>query len=371
MWVSPNYQDTDFLWPLCLDDKITIFLDRTMGWQLEIADLCINGKKGTGDKYIIQPIPHSGFAVLNIVLSYFEMIAKYQDGFTRNTKSEYYFKRGLYSVFPQLKEESAHLVDNLLNVLYFGCRCGLYHCGMTDQSVVIGADTCFPLVFAHKEQKLKINPHLLIPALKKHLNHYGTQLRDIKNVVLRKNFEKRFDYEALNGIVSGDTSFCGKKGALADLLENNQRVVFCGINGMPTSSGGYYSDPRNRFWTVLYRIGLVPQVFSSGECKRLIEYGIGLTMLNPVNQSKNQNSLKYNVAELKNKIERYAPLVLAFNGKRAAQEFFGNPVHYGRQQDLLGSTTVFVLPSTSGIARKYWNELFWREMAKFVKEQGF
>lgn len=42
-WITPFHQDSDFRWPLCLDDKVLIFEERISGWQLEIADACING----------------------------------------------------------------------------------------------------------------------------------------------------------------------------------------------------------------------------------------------------------------------------------------------------------------------------------------
>ena len=45
-----------------------------MGWQLDIADSCINGRQR-------GPIYDSGSAVLEIVLSYFEMMARTKAGF--------------------------------------------------------------------------------------------------------------------------------------------------------------------------------------------------------------------------------------------------------------------------------------------------
>jgi hypothetical protein len=195
MWISPNYQDTNFQWPLSIDDKITIFLDRTYGWQLNIADQCINGKKGRNGKIISKPIPHSDFAALHIVLSYFEMIAKYQGGFTEEGKSKYYFKEGVYAVFPQLKTEDSEIVNSLLDALYSGARCGLYHAGMTDRRIVIFRGIDKPFAFDTKESRLIINTNLLIEALKAHLKRYEKQLRDNNNSRLRENFEKRFDFD--------------------------------------------------------------------------------------------------------------------------------------------------------------------------------
>lgn len=378
MWISPNYQDTDFAWPLSLDNKINIFIDRTYGWQLDIAEQCINGRVGSDNTFIVNPIPHSGFAVLNIVLSYFEMIAKYQDGFTKNSKSEYYFKQGLYSVYPQLKNESTQMVDNLLDVLYFGCRCGLYHGGMTDNSILVTSETCFPLVFDPHELRLKINPHLLVPSLKLHLSDYETQLKDTGNLLLRKNFEKRFDFDALTRLSGSrytgpkssnypENSTKGIRPTLPDILGQNLRVVFCNIGGaMSGQSATFYADARNRFWTVLFRVGLIPKPLSSEQSKLLPRYGIGLTELSLSKHINKDSQSDFDIEGLKQKVSQYSPLTLAFNGKRAAQEVYGYSVHYGLQPEPIASSTVFVLPSTSGIARKYWNEWYWRELADYI-----
>ncbi len=60
-------------------------------------------------------------------------------------------------------------------------------------------------------------------------------------------------------------------------------------------------------------------------------------------------------------------LVATFSGKRAAESFFGRPVVYGRQDEKIGETAIFVLPSTSGAARRYWDEAHWRGLAHFVR----
>ncbi|MGQ0665341.1 MAG: mismatch-specific DNA-glycosylase, partial [Pseudomonadota bacterium] len=73
-------------------------------------------------------------------------------------------------------------------------------------------------------------------------------------------------------------------------------------------------------------------------------------------------------AALARKIRRFRPGVLAFNGKRAAAAFLGRPVDYGRQPETIGPTAIFVLPSTSGAARGFWDERVWRNLAAFVSE---
>ena len=383
MWISPKSQETDFVWPLALEDKITIFLDRTSGWQLDIADYCINGKRNAEGELLAGPIEQSGFAVLHIVLSYFEMIAKYQEGFMTNGKSEYYFKQGVYSVFPHLKTESSSMVDSLLNILYFGARCGLYHGGMTDHRIVVTGDTAYPMVLDMSKPQLKINPHLMVPELKAHLWEYGRQLRNPGNKVLRRNFEKRFDFDALKYSDAeiknlarparpAGSNKVSPGSPQRDILQPNLLAVFCGIanwnKGLPF--GSYYPDNRNRFWSVLYRVGLTPRQLAPNEGKILPRYGIGLTTLikdqpPPTGADFSQD---WTVQGLIQKIENLKPKTLAFNGKHAAQEFYGYSVHYGKQPELIDSTAVFVLPSTSGMARRYWNEEYWRELAEFIRD---
>jgi TDG/mug DNA glycosylase family protein len=78
-------------------------------------------------------------------------------------------------------------------------------------------------------------------------------------------------------------------------------------------------------------------------------------------------SADFDPAGVRAKIERYHPRALAFVGKRAAQEFYGSQrIDYGRQPEQIGATVVFVLPSTSGAARRYWDTAHWHALAAFL-----
>jgi len=54
--------------------QVRAFEECTLGWQLDIADSCINGRQR-------GPIYDSGSAELRIVLSYLEMMARMKAGF--------------------------------------------------------------------------------------------------------------------------------------------------------------------------------------------------------------------------------------------------------------------------------------------------
>jgi hypothetical protein len=207
MWISPSYQDSDFQYPLGVDDKITIFEDRVLGWKLDIADRVINGRSSPESGEERPPIPHSGYATLDIIFSYFEMIAKYEDGYTQARQSEEYFKAGVYSVFPQMKSYQVQgnipgvqgkvvsVIDYVLDLMYDGVRCGLYHSGATNGRVELSAGFQAPLVFDSQNIALGINPHLLVPKLRAHFMDYINRLRDPNNSDLRRKFEARFDFD--------------------------------------------------------------------------------------------------------------------------------------------------------------------------------
>ena len=70
---------------------------------------------------------------------------------------------------------------------------------------------------------------------------------------------------------------------------------------------------------------------------------------------------------LREKLLLFAPGVLAFNGKKAAQVFLDQRrVEYGLQAERIGTTRLFVAPSTSGAANRFWNVDFWNELAELV-----
>ena len=69
------------------------------------------------------------------------------------------------------------------------------------------------------------------------------------------------------------------------------------------------------------------------------------------------------------KININAPRAFAFNGKRAAQEFYGNKkIELGKQERRIGQTAVWVLPSTSGASNGYWDLAYWQALADFVNK---
>jgi hypothetical protein len=179
--ISPNHLDTDYPPEKTLEQKIEIFTDRVNGWQLYIAQQC-------ADKIL-----HSGFAVLHIVSSYFEMIAKFKIGFQGKKSSGYYFKKGFEDFLSQFPYLSAISRDELKKRMWEGVRCGLYHSGITRDALLLG-DFPYSIEFNESTRKLHINPHRLVPDIQVHFQSYLRDLNNLENNELRRNFEVTFEY---------------------------------------------------------------------------------------------------------------------------------------------------------------------------------
>ncbi len=160
---------------------------------------------------------------------------------------------------------------------------------------------------------------------------------------------------------------------LPDLLKPGLTVVFCGTAAGSKSAkvGAYYAGPGNQFWGVLHRIGLTPRRLVPQEFRELLNFGMGLTDLwKETSGSDSEVAVtEPDVQSLSSRVLKYSPHVLAFNGKSSAEAFLGHSTSYGRQPERIGRTEVFVLPSTSGAARAYWDESYWHELAKSL--QGY
>lgn len=154
---------------------------------------------------------------------------------------------------------------------------------------------------------------------------------------------------------------------LPDILRPGLRVVFCGTAAGTASSraGAYYAGPGNSFWADLHATGLTPVQLLPAEFARLLEFGIGLTDICKVLHGSDAEvgTVEFDVAGLEARIAEAEPANLAFNGKNAARGALERGVDYGLQPERIGGAAVWVLPSTSGAARRWWDVGPWRELA--------
>ena len=154
---------------------------------------------------------------------------------------------------------------------------------------------------------------------------------------------------------------------LPDVLPPGLRVVFCGTAAGAASAraGAYYAGPGNAFWPTLYEIGLTSELLAPDEFDRLPEFGIGLTDICKVLHGSDAEvgTVEFDVDGLRERIAAAEPGVLAFNGKNAAAGALERAVRFGPQEEQIGGAAVWVLPSTSGAARRYWKPGPWQDLA--------
>jgi TDG/mug DNA glycosylase family protein len=148
-------------------------------------------------------------------------------------------------------------------------------------------------------------------------------------------------------------------------------VVFCGtaVGTRSALRGAYYAGIGNAFWKTLHEVQLTPQQLEPEQYASAAALGIGFTDL-AKHVSGNDVILRdmhFGRAELRRKILQFQPAVVAFTSKRAAQEFLEKPIEYGLLSDTVGSSLLFVLPSPSGAARRWWQIERWHELARLVR----
>jgi TDG/mug DNA glycosylase family protein len=157
---------------------------------------------------------------------------------------------------------------------------------------------------------------------------------------------------------------------LPDVLRDGLKVVFCGtaVSTRSAEVRAYYAGPGNAFWATVHQIGLTPRQLWPAEYAQLLQFGIGLTDLCKVSAGSDSDvgTGGFDIPRLEAKLDQYKPAWIAFNGKAAAKAALGPAVDYGAQPGRLGPARVFVLPSTSGAARGFWDVRYWHRLAETV-----
>jgi TDG/mug DNA glycosylase family protein len=156
-----------------------------------------------------------------------------------------------------------------------------------------------------------------------------------------------------------------------DVLAPGLRLVFCGTAPSRASAAAraYYAKPGNRFWPALHAAGFTPRRFHPSEYASLLELGIGLTDLCK-GHAGNDDELPagaLDASALALRIGKARPAAVAFTSKNAAKAFLGRDVDYGWQAERVGPTRLFVLPSPSGQATRFWDERPWRALARWYR----
>ncbi|GAA5533285.1 mismatch-specific DNA-glycosylase [Deinococcus aluminii] len=158
------------------------------------------------------------------------------------------------------------------------------------------------------------------------------------------------------------------------MLQEGLTLVLVGTapSRISARARAYYANPHNKFWWVLAETGLTPRQLAPREYPTLPQYGIGLTDV-----AKRHSGVDAALPgeawaphELREKIRRYRPAIVAFTSKRGASETLGVPtgrLPYGPQAERLEGAEVWVLPSTSPLGHNHFQLGPWQALADRVR----
>ncbi len=147
---------------------------------------------------------------------------------------------------------------------------------------------------------------------------------------------------------------------IADVIAPDLNVLFCGINpGLYSgATGNHFARPGNRFWPALHLSGFTPRLLHPSEKGEMLSYGLGVTNL--VRRSTataaelTDDEVRAGGRALVRKVERYAPLFIAFLGLSSYRVAFDEKeARVGPQERTIGTTRVWLLPNPSGLNAHY------------------
>ena len=113
---------------------------------------------------------------------------------------------------------------------------------------------------------------------------------------------------------------------LPDVLAPGLDVVFCGsaVGAASARIGAYYAGPGNKFWPILHQTGLTQSLLDPRDLPDLRRFGIGLTDMAKTESGSDAALSKQadDAQAVRDKIERFQPRALAFNGQTRGSGVF-------------------------------------------------
>ena len=161
---------------------------------------------------------------------------------------------------------------------------------------------------------------------------------------------------------------------LPDVLAPGLKLVFCGTaaGAVSAARGCYYAHPHNKFWRTLFAVGLTPRLLDASEFASLPRFGLGLTDIakqaSGMDKQLPAGALgRAACAAMAERIARVKPALLAFTSLTAGRRYLGREAGFGEQQERIGATRLWLLPSPSPAADWNWDEAWWRALAEATR----
>jgi double-stranded uracil-DNA glycosylase len=139
--------------------------------------------------------------------------------------------------------------------------------------------------------------------------------------------------------------------AVPDVLAPDLTCVFCGINPgrVSAAAAAHFANPRNDFWRLLHDAGFTPRLLEPSEQFELLALGFGVTNA-AYRTTPGSGDLRrgdFDRDGFEERIRAIQPRAVAFVGKEAYRGLWNERPELGPQVRSIGSTGLFVLPSTS------------------------
>ena len=145
-------------------------------------------------------------------------------------------------------------------------------------------------------------------------------------------------------------------------IRSRPTCAYCSAVSIPSLYsavvGHHFARPGNRFWPTLQAAGFTERLYAPSEDRDLLRLGYGITnVVDRATATADQLSkaeLIVGGQQLRAKVQRYRPQVLAVLGIGAYRTAFGQPkATIGRQAETLHGAIVWVLPNPSGLNAHY------------------
>lgn len=158
-------------------DRLEMYvLKRQIGIAKPLADEFLNESS-------TSPFKESGYAILSIMVSYFEMIEQFITGQSSRRQESSFFVSGFRKVYPH----ASFMNDNQIRQIYAWVRCGMYHEGMTKEKTMLSR--YYLEGVALHGQEIHINPGKMVEEIRSHFCNYIYGLRNLTSPQ-RANFEQ-------------------------------------------------------------------------------------------------------------------------------------------------------------------------------------
>lgn len=150
-----------------IDDMIDRVERYVLNRQIHVAEFLA---REFLDEFSSHPMQRSGFAILSIIMSYFEMVEQFASGESSRNRSAESFSRGFRGVY-----SCSTMSDEQIRSIYRWVRCGMYHGGMPDNQIHLSRH--FSSGFAFESGVLGINPGLAVREIREHFEGFISELR--------------------------------------------------------------------------------------------------------------------------------------------------------------------------------------------------